>query len=477
MRVKRKKLYLETYGCQMNVHDSEKAIFSLSEGGYEPTSDPLSADLVLLNTCMVREKAARRVEARLSDLRGQIRRSRAGASGERLPIFGVMGCVAQAEANRLFDRCPDLRLVVGTQGIGRLPELVDQLERGFDRALEVRLTKDADFFELHAGVRQTPHIAFVTITEGCNKFCSYCIVPFTRGRERSRRADNIVNEVRELGLRGYQEVQLLGQNVNSYGSRAGQSQDVGEHGRDADGEISFARLLERVAIEGGVGRIKYTTSYPRDFDPEIVRVMDSHENLCEWIHLPAQSGSDRILRAMRRGYDRRDYLRRIETIRSARKDYAVTGDIIIGFPGETEEDFQETLGLVAEVEYDGLFIFNYSPRPRTPAAAYADSVSEETKSDRFNRLQELQRRIQRGRYERYVGRRLEVLVEGQSSRSLDDLSGHTRCQKVVNFPGDPSLIGRLVTLQITDVKSNSLYGQLVDPKAQSVTTRSICDVS
>jgi len=362
----KKKLYLETYGCQMNVHDSEKAVFALSGGGFEQTDDPFTADLILLNTCMVREKAARRVYARVSDLKGQIRkeRSRQNETAQRettdqLPIFGVMGCVAQAEADRLFERSPDIRLVLGTQAIGRLPEMVAQLESGFPRAIEVRLSKDAEFYELQAGERQTTHVAFVTITEGCNKFCSYCIVPFTRGRERSRRADNIVSEVRALGEQGFREVQLLGQNVNSYGSSG---RLHGNQTSNAD-EISFARLLERVAIEGGVPRIKYTTSYPRDFDAEVVRVMDAHENLCEWIHLPAQSGSDRILRAMRRGYTFEDYMERIESIRRGARDYSITGDIIIGFPGETEDDFNETLRLAAEVEYDGLYIFNYSPRP------------------------------------------------------------------------------------------------------------------
>lgn len=473
----KKKLYMETYGCQMNVHDSEKAVFSLAGCDYEPTDDPLTADLVLLNTCMVREKAARKVEARVRDIRGQIRSDRKSRPGSDLPIFGVMGRVAQAEADRLFDRCPEVRLVLGTQAIGRLPELVGQLENGFERAIEVRLSKDADFFELQAGVRQTPHVALVTITEGCNKFCSYCIVPFTRGRERSRRADNIVNEVRGLGDRGYLEVQLLGQNVNSYGSSGHQPGGRTPPGLAGGGEISFAQLLERVAREGGVPRVKYTTSYPRDFDAEIVRVMDTHENLCEWIHLPAQSGSDRILRAMRRGYDRRDYMQRIDSIRAGRKDYSITGDIIIGFPGESELDFQQTLELVAEVGYDGLFIFNYSPRPHTPAAAYSDSVPDEVKSERFDRLQELQRRIQRGRYERYLNRQVEVLVEGQSARSELDLTGHTRCQKVVNFPGAPELVGRMVKVMVTSAKQNSLYGQLVEPTQTIPSTRELLVVS
>ena len=455
----KKKLYLETHGCQMNVHDSEKAAFALSECGYEATSDPLDADLILLNTCMVREKAAKKVYTRIRDLKIQLRRE-AGKSD--LPLFGVMGCVAQAEADRLFERSRDVRLVLGTQAIGQLPELVGQLENGFPRAIEVRLSKEAEFFELQAGVRQTRHIAFVTITEGCNKFCSFCIVPFTRGRERSRPADNIVAETQALARQGFLEIQLLGQNVNSYGlSGRFHGSVIDDSLSDTAGEITFAQLLARVATESGVPRIKYTTSYPRDFDQEVIRVMDDHENLCEWIHLPAQSGSDRILRAMRRGYTFAEYMKKIEAIKKARKDYAITGDIIVGFPGETDEDFNETLRLAAEVGYDGLYIFNYSPRPRTPAAAYADSVSEPVKAERFAKLQELQQRIQKMRSDRYLGCSVEVLVEGTSARSKDDLMGHTRSQKVVNFPGRPDLIGKLVQVLITQSKPNSLYGKLV----------------
>lgn len=467
-----KKLYLETYGCQMNVHDSEKAIHALSGSGYEKTDDPLQADLILLNTCMVREKAARKVDHRIQDLKQELKATRISGSRDDeaslafsaanpMPIFGVMGCVAQAEADRLFERSRDVRLVLGTQAIAKLPELVEQLDQGFPRAIEVRLSKDAPFYELQAGQRQTSHVAFVTITEGCNKFCSFCIVPFTRGRERSRRADMIVEETRSLAEQGYLEVQLLGQNVNSYGLSGRIHGSLASTEADSAGEITFARLLDRLARETGIPRIKYTTSYPRDFDAEVVRVMDEHENLCEWIHLPAQSGSDRILRAMRRGYTSAEYLQRIAAIRQGRKDYAITGDLIVGFPGETEEDFQETLRLVAEVEYDGLYIFNYSPRPKTPAAAYADSVPDEVKGERFLRLQELQRRIQRQRYDRYLGRTVEVLVEGTSVRSERDLTGHTRCQKVVNFPGDRELIGTLAQVKVTDVKTNSLYGVLV----------------
>lgn len=452
----RKKFYFETYGCQMNVHDSEKAAYVLSELGYISTLEPSEADLVLLNTCMVREKAARKVYARINELKNEISRT---ARRTSLPIFGVMGCVAQAEADRLFERSKDIKLVMGTQAIPRLPVLLEQLEKGFDKAIDVRLSKDAEFLELQAENRQTKYKAYITIIEGCNKFCSFCIVPFTRGRERSRPADRIVAEARALCEQGYQEVHLLGQNVNSYGLSGryhGNSVSVG------DGEeITFARLLDRVAAESGIPRIKFTTSYPRDFDEEVVRVMDVHENLCEWIHLPVQAGSDRVLRAMRRGYTRNEYLEKTDAIKGSKKDIAITGDMIVGFPGETDEDFNETMSLVAEVEYDGLYIFKYSPRPRTPAATYADSVSEEVKTERFLKLQELQDRIQRRRYERYLGCTVEVLVEGVSSRSSVDYTGHTRCNKVVNFPIATEALGKLVNVKVTAVKSHSLYGEMV----------------
>ncbi len=447
----------------MNVHDSEKAIRMFSDLGYSQTSEVSEADLVLLNTCMVREKAARKVFARINEIKNERRRNQSKiASDNGLPVFGVMGCVAQAEADRLFERSRDIKMVMGTQAISRLPALMEQLDKGFSRVIDVRLSKESEFLELEASSRQTKHIAYITITEGCNKFCSFCIVPFTRGRERSRPADRIIDEAKALGEQGYQEIHLLGQNVNSYGLSGryhGNPASAPSAQEDGD-EITFAKLLDRVAAESGVPRIKYTTSYPRDFDEEIVRVMDERENLCEWIHLPAQAGSDRVLRAMRRGYTRREYIEKIEAIKGARREISITGDMIVGFPGETDDDFNETMSLVAEVEYDGLYIFKYSPRPRTPAAAYADSIPEEAKTERFLRLQELQDRIQRRRYERYLGRTVEVLVEGMSSRSPSDYTGHTRCNKVVNFPIAAEALGKLVNVNINGVKSHSLYGEM-----------------
>ncbi len=449
-----KKLYLETYGCQMNVHDSEKATFALAQVGYEQTGSPADADLIMLNTCMVREKAARKVHTRVAKLKHEFKRDK-----RTLPVFGVMGCVAQAEAERIFERSPEVKLVIGTQAIGRLPELLGQLEQGFSHAIDVRLTKDAEFFEIDASARQTPHIAYLTITEGCNKFCSYCIVPFTRGRERSRTPDSIVDEAQRLASQGYKEVHLLGQNVNSYGLSG---KPYNQRGVETDAtEITFGKLLERVALESGLPRIKYTTSFPRDFDREIIEVMDSHDNLCSWVHLPAQSGSTRVLRMMRRGYTREDYLEKIALIKQGKKDYSITGDLIIGFPGETEADFLETMSLVAEVEYDGLYIFKYSPRPHTPAATYTDNLPDEVVTERFMRVNELQKRVQLRRYARLVGQTVEVLVEGFSARSNDDYTGHTRCNKVVNFRKQGEMLGELAKVKVTQVHQNSLYGELI----------------
>lgn len=452
-----KKVYIETHGCQMNVHDTEKAADALAGIGYEAVADPLIADLVLLNTCMVREKPEQKVFKRISSLKSvQLR------STGRSATFGVMGCVAQAEAERVFQRSKDVRLVVGTQSIGKIPELIEQLDHGFPRAIDVALTKEADFYELDAARRQTAHVAYISIIEGCNKFCSYCIVPFTRGRERSRSSDRILAEAQSLARIGFKEVHLLGQNVNSYGlSGRYRGSFPGKMGAADTGEITFAALLELLAQESGLPRIKYTTSYPRDFDEGILHVMDQYENLCEWIHLPAQSGSDGVLKKMRRGYTKKDYLEKINFIKGARKDYAITGDIIVGFPGETEEDFLATMQMVAEVEYDGLYIFNYSPRPNTAALAYGDTISAEVKTERLMRLVELQAQIQERRYKRYLGRVVEVLVEGVSAKSQDDYMGHTRCQKTVNFSKGECEVGALVQVRVNRIGKNSLAGEVV----------------
>jgi tRNA-2-methylthio-N6-dimethylallyladenosine synthase len=303
--------------------------------------------------------------------------------------------------------------------------------------------------------RHSPYIGFIPIIEGCNKFCSYCIVPFSRGRERSRTAAEIVSEVRKLRAQGFREVQLIGQNVNSYRPPV---EDGLEH---FSGATAFSRLLRAVAATG-IERIKFTTSFPRDFHADIVAAMDEHENLCNWVHLPVQSGNDRVLRAMRRGYQVSDYLKRVDTIRKARRTLALTSDIIVGFPGETIEEFEDTMRLVERCQYDGLYIFKYSERPGTPAAAHtADNIPEHEKTARFLALERLQREQQNVIYQGYVGRQVEVLVEGESAKSDLDMTGHSACQKVVNFPGSEALKGLITNVRITQAKTNSLYGSIV----------------
>ncbi|MEW6734007.1 MAG: tRNA (N6-isopentenyl adenosine(37)-C2)-methylthiotransferase MiaB [Acidobacteriota bacterium] len=463
-----RRFYIETYGCQMNVHDSEKAAAVLAGIGYQQVVRPEEADLLLLNTCMVREKPQQKVYSRVGALkRGDKRRS--PGSEKSSPIIGIMGCVAQAEAEKIFAKSPAVRLVVGTHSIHKLPLLIEQLDNGFPRAIDIRLTKEPDFLELSPSEHQTPNVAFITIIEGCDNFCSFCIVPFTRGRERSRPAVRILAEARGLVAHGYQEVQLLGQNVNSY---RGSFIDVEELSSgwlpQANAKRTpFVMLLELMARESGLARIKYTTSHPRDFNEQIVAVMDEYENLCPWVHLPAQSGSTRILELMSREYTREEYLNKIAAIKHARRDISITGDMIVGYPGETEADFAETLSLVREVEYDGLYMFKYSPRPHTPAAKLTDTIPDEVKTERLLRLQTLQGEIQRRRFQRYLGREVEVLVEGPAARGQGQLSGHTACNKVVNFAAPLSLVGQLVRVRITAATPNSLLGECLSRAASN----------
>jgi tRNA-2-methylthio-N6-dimethylallyladenosine synthase len=451
--------YIETYGCQMNVHDTEKAAAVLSDIGYHPATTPAGADLILLNTCMVREKPQQKVYSRVGQLRRGTRGKKEQLSATK-PIIGVMGCVAQAEAEKIFKKSPDVRLVVGTHSIARIPELLEQLDSGFSRAIDIRQTKEEEFLEISPTQHQTSHIAFITIIEGCDNFCSFCIVPFTRGRERSRPAARILQEAQALVASGYHELQLLGQNVNSYrGDFSGINAGESFLPTVTATRTPFVLLLEVLARKSGAPRIKYTTSHPRDFNTEIVAVMDDYENLCPWVHLPAQSGSTRVLDLMRREYTRDDYMRKVEAIKRARRDISITGDMIVGYPGETEADFAETLTLVGEVEYDGLYMFKYSPRPNTHAAKLKETVAEEVKTERLLRLQALQAEVQHKRFQRYITREVEVLVEGKAARGTGQLTGHTPCNKVVNFSAPDTLIGQLTHVRITAATPNSLLGQ------------------
>jgi tRNA-2-methylthio-N6-dimethylallyladenosine synthase len=428
----------------MNVADSERAVVRLRDAGYELTNAPQQADVVIFNTCSVRERAAHKVFTRI----GEIRRMRLG----REPVVGVMGCVAQLEGQTLFDNSPSVNLVVGTRATDRLPALIDRALEGERRIIDLDERGETDAWDLPASARTSPYVAFVPIIEGCNKFCTYCIVPFSRGREKSRSATEIVNEVRQLRDYGYREIHLIGQNVNSYRPKT-------EAGlENFKGATLFSRLLRAVAATG-IERIKFTTSFPRDFHPDIVAAIEEHENLCNWVHLPVQSGSDRILRAMRRGHTATDYLRRIEVIKNARRKIAITSDIIVGFPGETDQDFRDTMALVENVRYDALYIFKYSERPGTPAAKLADDVTRNEKSQRFMELEALQRRQQKTIYESYLTREVNVLAEAVSSKSEADLTGHTTCHKVVNFRRQSIELGEVAKIRITNVKQNSLYGE------------------
>jgi tRNA-2-methylthio-N6-dimethylallyladenosine synthase len=438
-------VYLETFGCQMNVADSERADVRLRAAGFDLSQTPETADVIIFNTCSVRERAAHKVFTRI----GEVRRQRLG----REPVVGVMGCVAQLEGKSLFDNSPSVNLIVGTRATDRLPELVSRALDGERRVIDLDERADGEKWDVPATARTSKYVAFVPIIEGCNKFCTYCIVPFSRGREKSRAADDIIAEIRELRDHGYREIHLIGQNVNSY--RPKTSAGLEEY----KGATPFSRLL-RAAAATGMERIKFTTSFPRDFHPDIVAAMDEHENLCEWVHLPVQSGSNRILRTMRRGHTVHDYMQRISAVKNARRRMAITSDIIVGFPGETEVDFRDTLRLVQQVGYDALFIFKYSERPGTPAAKLDDNVSRSEKTARFLELEETQQQLQQKIYENYVGRDVKVLVERTSSKSDQDMSGHSTCHKVVNFPGGSTGLGEVVTVRVTEAKPNSLYGQI-----------------
>lgn len=429
----------------MNVADSERAATGLRKAGYELTDRAEAAEVVLLNTCSVRARAERKVFKRIGDLRR--------IPNRKQPLIGVLGCVAQLEGSSIFDNAPDVDMIVGTRATDRLSSLIERVQGGEKAVIDLGERAQGECWEVSPVERRSPCVAFVPIIEGCNKFCSFCIVPYSRGREQSRSAKEIVNEVMRLREFGYKEVHLIGQNVNSYRPRA-------EEGLAGAGATLFCRLLRAVA-ETGMERIKFTTSFPRDFHPDIVSAIEEYPNLCNWVHLPVQSGSDHVLKAMRRGHNAADYLRRVDAIKNSRRRLSLTSDIIVGFPGETETDFQDTLNLVEKCEYDGLYIFKYSKRPGTPAARLVDDVSESTKKRRFLELESHQRDIQNRIYKNYVGQTVNVLAEGESARSDEDMTGHSSCHKVVNFNGGSTLKGEIVSVRITEAKRNSLYGHRV----------------
>jgi tRNA-2-methylthio-N6-dimethylallyladenosine synthase len=434
-----KTFYIETFGCQMNVHDSEKVIGTLLAEGYSQVDTPEAAHLVLYNTCSIRDKAEQKVFSRLQQFK------REAGKGK---LFGVLGCVAQQEGERIFDRAPHVSLVAGSASYTRLPQLLVQLEAGDKRVTGLSLDTE-ETFDTPFTRRDNPHRAYITIIEGCDKSCAYCVVPFTRGPERSRISDSVMSEARRLADQGYTEIQLLGQNVNSY-------RDPSPAGWD------FATLLARVAEVPGIRRVRYTTSHPRDFVRAIVDAMDANPVLCDHVHLPVQSGSSRVLAAMDRLYTREQYLERIAWLKSARRNYSITTDIIVGFPGETEEDFAQTLDLLDSVQYDSLFSFKYSPRPNTAALAMPDAIADEEKQRRLAILQEKQRAIQIRRNAELVGSVREVMVEGRN-QALGQWIGRTSDNRTLNFthPEKEGLVGRYLEARVTRSGPNSLVGEAV----------------
>ncbi|HEY2970883.1 MAG TPA: tRNA (N6-isopentenyl adenosine(37)-C2)-methylthiotransferase MiaB [Pyrinomonadaceae bacterium] len=443
------KVYIETFGCQMNVADTERAATGLRKAGYELSASAEAADVVLLNTCSVRERAERKVFRRIGEIRNGAERA-----GRQKPLIGVMGCVAQLEGDAIFQNAPAVDLIVGTRATDRIPSLIERARGGEASVMDLDERGEDDVWDVWPAERRSPYVAFVPIIEGCNKFCSFCIVPYSRGREKSRSALEIVAEVERLRSLGYSEVHLIGQNVNSYRPK---SQAGMEH---YAGATPFSRLLRAVAGTG-MKRIKFTTSFPRDFHPDIVAALEECPNLCDWVHLPVQSGSDRILKAMRRGHTSDDYLRRIDAIRRSKRRLSLTSDIIVGFPGEADEDFENTMRLVRTCEYDGLFIFKYSKRAGTPAVALADAIPEAEKTARFLALENLQESLQHKIYNGYIGKTVSVLVERESARSSEDMTGHSTCHKVVNFRTRQTQPGEIVDVLISQAKPYSLYGELM----------------
>ena len=427
--------YIETFGCQMNVHDSEKVSGVLLRRGYREVASPADADLVLYNTCSIREKAAQKVFARLGDWK----------TTSKGKVIGVLGCLGQQEGEEIFERAPWVSLVCGSASYGKLPDLLAQLESGGRRVAGLSLDTD-ETFETEITRRDNLFRAYLTIIEGCDYSCAYCVVPRTRGPERSRPSEMILAEARRLIDEGYSEIQLLGQTVNSY-------RDPGPRA------LNFVGLLRAVAAVPGIRRVRFTTSHPNDFGKEIVDAIDEIPALCDHVHLPVQSGSTRVLRAMRRTYSREEYLEKISWIHGARRRFSITSDVIVGFPGETERDFEETLTLLDAAQYDGIFSFKYSPRPNTPAISMPDAIPEEEKSRRLAVLNERQRQIQMARNEKLVGQKFEVLVDGRHE-SRGQWSGRTTCHRTVNFASPrENLLGEYVQVRVTRAGPNSFVGQ------------------
>ena len=423
----------------MNVHDSEKVIGTLIAQGYRQVETVQEADLVLYNTCSIRDKAEQKVFHRLADYKALQKQGKK---------FGVLGCVAQQEGKKIFERAPHVSLVCGSASYRNLPEMLVQIEAGKSRVTGLDDRETDQTFETEYTARSNPYRGYITIIEGCDKFCAYCVVPFTRGKERSRTSDSVLAEARKMADQGYTEIQLLGQNVNSY--------------RDPSVKKTFAELLVAVGEIGGVRRVWFTTSHPRDFGKDIVDAIDAVPALCDHVHLPVQSGSSRVLQLMKRLYTRDQYLERIAWMKAARRRISITTDVIVGFPGETEADFEETITLLQQVEYDAIFSFRYSPRPNTPALTYIDGIPDEEKALRLSVLNARQKEISVAANQRHLGETLEVMVEGRNE-ARGQWIGRTSQHKVLNFTrggGEGPRIGQYVPVRVTATFPNSLLGEM-----------------
>jgi tRNA-2-methylthio-N6-dimethylallyladenosine synthase len=448
-----RKVFIKTYGCQMNVYDSQRMGDALSKDGYEPTETIEDADLVLLNTCHIRERAAEKVYSELGRIRMlKVERHRQG----REMRVGVTGCVAQAEGHEIIARAPVVDLVVGPQTYHRLPEALARVARG-DKVVDTDYAVEDKFDHLprteDRQIRTRGVTAFLTVQEGCDKFCTFCVVPYTRGSEVSRPFAGIVEEARRLAGAGVREVTLLGQNVNAWS------------GEDAAGrKVGLAGLLRALAEIPGIARLRYTTSHPRDMDEDLIRTHADLASLMPYLHLPVQSGSDRILKAMNRRHTAADYLRLVETIRAARADIALSGDFIVGFPGETEDDFEATMRLVAEIGYASAFSFKYSPRPGTPGADMEGHVDEAVKSERLQRLQALLRTQQEAFAASLVGQTISVLVE-KPGRYAHQLAGRSPFLQPVVLPAEIGSIGDIVEVTIEATLPNSLLARGAEVEA------------
>jgi tRNA-2-methylthio-N6-dimethylallyladenosine synthase len=439
-----RKLYIRTFGCQMNVADSELMAQVLAPE-YALTPEAEAADLYLINTCAIRRKSEEKVKSLLGSLRPLKRR-------RPQLILGVGGCVAQQEGERLLAFAPHLNLVFGTQGIYRLPDLVHRAASG-ERLVDVALERESpDLLQRTWSPGQVQ--AMVTIMRGCNNFCSFCVVPYVRGREHSREPQAISAEVAAFIAAGGKEVTLLGQNVNSYG-------------RGLSEPVTFTQLLERLEALPGLARLRFATSHPRDLSPELIGAFGQLPSLCEHLHLPVQSGADRILKNMNRGYTASEYLAKVAALRQACPDIALSTDLIVGFPGETEADFNQTLELMRAAGFDQAFSFKYSPRPQTRAASFPDQVPEAAKTERLMSLQALQDELTLNSHTRLLGQQREVLVEGLSKRSPEELCGRLRTNQVVNFSGPRELLGCLTRVTITEAHPHSLKGRWVQPASTS----------